>query len=93
MGYIERIDENQNRVPQPILKILVIAECAYLLNNPYFSFVIKGYWGYTHPDGALTVPFTLCKLVGKHRVKFNTFLPFHAGLSYNAARIPDDAKR
>jgi len=42
MGYIERIDENQNRVPQPILKILVIAECAYLLNNPYFSFIIKG---------------------------------------------------
>jgi hypothetical protein len=80
-------------VGQDVPKILDIQEHANPLVNPDFSCKIKDNWSYTPPDGALTVPFTLCKLVDKHRVKFNTFLPFHAGLSYRAPGHPDDAKR
>lgn len=74
-------------------KILDNRERSNLPVNPDFSLKINGNCGYTQTDGALTVPFTLCKLVDKHRVKFNTFLPFHAGLPYNAAGDPADAKR
>ncbi|MNW45870.1 hypothetical protein D3C74_231420 [compost metagenome] len=74
-------------------KILDNQERSNPLVNPDFSCKIMGNCRYTQADGALTVPFTLCKLVDKHRVKFNTFLPFHAGLPYKAARSPTDAKR